>query len=145
MYIRSLGISCLLLGLLFKVLHWPGGSVLLILGGGVSLCTTLILLARGSSTVRLPVLLYPSAIVAWNGVIFKLMHWPGANIQLLLGLLGCALWFAIPPRRLHMPAQVMRSLYSFTKRATWSPMRTRYMPLGMVLTSNTPSRSASGA
>ena len=35
------------------------------------------------------------------GILFKVMHWPGANIQLLLGMTGCAVWFLVPqPRKL---------------------------------------------
>jgi hypothetical protein len=34
-----------------------------------------------------------------TGGSFKIMHWPGANLLLLLGLSICAAWFLIPPHR----------------------------------------------
>jgi hypothetical protein len=50
-----------------------------------------------------PLLLIGAGLVL-GGTIFKVMHWPSANVQLLLGMTGCAIWFLIPPRQ--APLQV---------------------------------------
>jgi hypothetical protein len=151
MYIRSIGIAGLILGILFKVQHWPGANVIALAGGlliiaavviglttrpmslslglrslaGVLLTATVVMkmlhwpfadLAfygavgtvlgviilergtldpRGVLDVHLPWLLFGSLVLFALGSTFKIMHWPGASIQLVLGMTGCAAWFLI--------------------------------------------------
>lgn len=103
MRIRSIAISGLLLGILFKTLHWPGANLLLQVSSLLVIGTLLLLLIqkRGTWTVELPrpAMLVGSVIAVIIGGLFKMMHWPGANIMLLLGLAACAAWFLIPQRK----------------------------------------------
>lgn len=100
--IRSVAIAGYILGILFKTLHWPGANVLLV-SSGILLVVTLGLLLfheRGPITVQLhrPALLVGSLMAVVTGGLFKTMHWPGANLLLMCGLMACALWFLIPSR-----------------------------------------------
>jgi hypothetical protein len=37
-----------------------------------------------------------AVLTGWQ---FKMMHWPGANMLLLVGLSVCAVWFLLLPMR----------------------------------------------
>ncbi len=41
MYIRALGIAGLGIGVLFKVMHWPGANVIIVAGGLITLVALL--------------------------------------------------------------------------------------------------------
>ncbi len=103
MYIRSIGIAGLILGLLFKTLHWPGANIILQSSALLAAITMTLLLIRkpGPWDIRIqhPIWIFGSVAVVLTGIIFKTMHWPGANIQLLLGMTSCAVWFLIPQTR----------------------------------------------
>jgi hypothetical protein len=49
--------------------------------------------------LRFSALLIMAVALVVVGTVFKVMHWPGANMQLLLGMTGCAVWFLIPQSR----------------------------------------------
>lgn len=49
--------------------------------------------------LRFSALLLVGIALVVGGTVFKVMHWPGANMQLLLGMTGCAVWFLIPQPR----------------------------------------------
>lgn len=108
MYIRSIAIAGHILGILFKTLHWPGANVLLVSSGILLVITLALLLVRkrGPITVQLyfPALLMGSLIAVVTGGLFKIMHWPGANMLLMTGLIVCAVWFLIPAGRRTMEA-----------------------------------------
>lgn len=101
--IRSIGIASLIIGILFKTLHWPGAGVIVIASSVVVIVTLSLLLFRkpGPLSVELqrPAMLVSSVIAVVTGGVFKVMHWPGANMLLLVGLSVCALWFLLPPMR----------------------------------------------
>jgi asparagine N-glycosylation enzyme membrane subunit Stt3 len=155
--IRSIAIAGFILGILFKTLHWPGASYILLISGVLTIVTLSLLLFRKPgpkpasavlrtvtgaliitfllfklfnlpfadvwvlaamvSTVgllfverdrpriqrvlalRFSALLVIGVALVVGGTVFKVMHWPGANIQLLLGMTGCAVWFLIPQSR----------------------------------------------
>lgn len=103
MHIRSIAIAGHILGILFKTLHWPGANVLLVSSGILLVITLALLLVRkrGPITVQLhfPALLMGSLIAVVTGGLFKIMHWPGANMLLMTGLIVCAAWFLIPAGR----------------------------------------------
>lgn len=102
MTIRSIAIAGYILGILFKMLHWPGANVLLVSSGILLVITLAFLLVRerGPITVRLhlPAMLLGSLMAVVTGGLFKIMHWPGANMLLMTGLIVCAVWFLIPQR-----------------------------------------------
>ena len=103
MYIRSLGIAGLIVGILFKTLHWPGANVIVLASSVVVIATMALLLIRkrGPWSVQLqrPAMLVGSVIAVVTGGVFKVMHWPGANMLLLAGLTVCAVWFLLPRAR----------------------------------------------
>lgn len=97
-----------LFGIALKLLHWPGGNIALILS--ISLLTifyfiasyflynpTRVLIVDGNSykttsskRVLLAVVTGMSMPVALIGILFRLMHWPGASVMLLIGCLTIA-------------------------------------------------------
>jgi len=100
--IRSIAIAGFILGILFKTLHWPGAGIILLSSGVLTIVSLAALLFRkpGPLTVQLqyPAMLIGSVIVVITGGLFKIMHWPGANMLLLLGLTTCAVWFLLTAR-----------------------------------------------
>ena len=103
MYIRSIGIAGLIIGILFKTLHWPGAGEIVVASSVVVIASLSLLLFRKprplSVQLQLPGMLVGSVIAVVTGGAFKVMHWPGANMLLLVGLVTCALWFLITPLR----------------------------------------------
>jgi len=103
MYIRSIGIAGLIIGILFKTLHWPGAGEIVVASSVVVIVTLSLLLFRKpgplSIQLQLPGMLVGSVITVVTGGLFKIMHWPGANMLLLVGLSVCAVWFLLPPIR----------------------------------------------
>ena len=81
-----------LAGILFQLLHLPGADVLLPLGFGLLLASTLLFTARANAAAGTPAplsyLLVATLALAILSTAFKLLHWPGVN---LLGLLTLAL------------------------------------------------------
>jgi hypothetical protein len=81
------------LGVTFKVQHWPGASVMLVLG-----ITSLIFLFmpaalidnyrhEGSAKNRILYIVgYITTLVVLGGALFKIMHWPGAGVIILIAL-----------------------------------------------------------
>lgn len=85
---------CILSGIAFRILHWPLADVLLLIGDLALILSMLVLIA---SVVRYPAAFTRiSAIRTLTGAVaglllgnagaFKIMHWPTANLQLLLGM-----------------------------------------------------------
>ncbi len=101
--LRSISIAGLILGILFKTLHWPGANILFQVSSVLVIVTLSLLLFRkpGPLSVELqrPTMLVASVIAVVTGGVFKVMHWPGANMLLLMGLSVCAAWFLLQPMR----------------------------------------------
>jgi len=80
-------------GCLFKIMHWPAAGIILVIGL-VSLSLVFLPLAIGNmfkagQVKRLRNFYILVAIVmAFNftGVMFKIMHWPGAGVLLMIGI-----------------------------------------------------------
>ena len=86
--------------LLFKLFHVPFADAW-VLAAVVSTVGVLFVERDSPSiqrvlTLRFSALLLVAIALVVGGSIFEVMHWPGANIQLLLGMTGCAVWFLIP-------------------------------------------------
>lgn len=84
-----------LLGSVFKVMHWPGAGVSFVLGIAIfSLIFLPLMIAlkfrdEGSKTDKLVLSFgFLVGIVTSLGFLFKMMHWPGANIMMLSGLVS---------------------------------------------------------
>jgi hypothetical protein len=94
--IYILGMICLsitLLAVLFKISYWPGAGILLLAGiGSLALLFLPIacLVAVKSTNDKLLKNLYIAAFISFSvdfiGMLFKIMHWPGAGIFLMIGI-----------------------------------------------------------
>lgn len=92
---------CIMTGILFRQLHWPGGDVILMVGDIsliVSMITLIVNTARSSASFSRAII-YRILAGSFGGLFFgigsafKIMHWPGANIQILLGVFLLAFFF----------------------------------------------------
>jgi hypothetical protein len=79
----------LIMGSFFKIMHWPGAGILLVLGITISSVIFLplmsILKSKEISTKTDKLIIVLGTIVGIlfaNFVMFKVMHWPGANVFL---------------------------------------------------------------
>lgn len=89
-----LGIACanlMLAGSLFKVFHWPGANVLLVLAVALFALVFLPVALYNSyrEQQRYRTLYIVTFLVFASGmlsVLFKVLHWPGANIIMTLSL-----------------------------------------------------------
>lgn len=85
--------SIIVIGSLFKISHWPGASILLVLGI-VSLVFAFLPLAlrnhfrtTGEGKNRLLyIVTWVTGFVVFGGMLYKTMHWPGAGIALIISL-----------------------------------------------------------
>lgn len=81
-------------GALFKIQHWPGAGIMLVLGflllGGVFMPSALSLLKK-ESKIKGSVFIYIAGIIGSSilllGILFKIQHYPGAGILLLFGFI----------------------------------------------------------
>lgn len=81
------------LGILFKMLHWPGAGILLTLGIFllvlVFLPVALINNYKESKNMGnrlLYIVTWITCLVVFTAMLFKIMHWPGAGYALLISL-----------------------------------------------------------
>ena len=85
---------CILIGVMFKIMHWPGASAILVTGNlSLTVCLLAILFGLLTSKTTFPRLTYSrnlfgvvGGMLVASGVFFKIMHWPGASILLVLGM-----------------------------------------------------------
>ncbi len=84
-----LGSILAIVGSVFKMMHWPGASILLTLGFVIVVLGFLpmyfILSFREQvekPKVIFPLVGYISLLLIFTGAVFKIMHWPGAGILL---------------------------------------------------------------
>lgn len=86
------GGTSLILGVLFKVMHWPGASILLIVGWTILLALFIPLLLISKLKENIPAkekriyTLGAFALILFElATLFKIMHWPGAGPLLIVG------------------------------------------------------------
>lgn len=94
--IYILGIVCLsitLLATLFKILHFSGAAILLIVGlGGLTFVFLPMAFARllKSTDDKLLKFVFTTAFISFAvdfiGMLFKILHWPGAGVFLIVGI-----------------------------------------------------------
>lgn len=100
--IRPVGGLLLLVTALMHTLNWPGGT--LVFYGTVVLVAATLLSDRTHidlprlGDLRAPALLLVGLALVSGGFLFKVMHWPTANIQILLGLACGVIWMLVPKR-----------------------------------------------
>jgi hypothetical protein len=90
----------LMVGSLFKIYHWPGAAILLLLGF-FALCFLFLpsanyIMHREKRDPRL-IGLFISAFIGsfgfFSGILFKIQHWPGTYILSMIGILTLSLIF----------------------------------------------------
>lgn len=82
-------------GLTFKLMHWPGATMLLSTGYFGVLVTIMMIAAnaiknKSAHSAAFRVRIFTGVIAAMliaSGSLFKIQHWPSANIQFVLGML----------------------------------------------------------
>ena len=85
---------CILIGLMFKIMHWPGATAILVAGNlSLSVCLLAILFGLLTNKTTFPRITYSrilfgvvGGMLVASGIFFKIMHWPGASILLVLGM-----------------------------------------------------------
>lgn len=97
-------VAFMLFGILFKIQHWPGAGPLLVLSlSSLSLlywAGTWALLGSGQATeVKFSAPAFALGFIGYSvvaiGIMFKMQHWPGGQVQLLVGLAtsaACHVW-----------------------------------------------------
>ena len=83
------------IGLLCKTLHWPYGNQAMFLGFCALILTSIALFVNSTKFVKSHSTTYNirtwvgflSAFLISSGSIFKMLHYPGANMQILAGML----------------------------------------------------------
>jgi hypothetical protein len=85
--------AIVVLGALLKINHWPGGGQLLILGIAMLVLVFLPLALRNHYTTEgnrknraLYIVTWLTCFVVFGGMLFKVMHWPGAGKALMIAL-----------------------------------------------------------
>jgi uncharacterized membrane protein len=89
-----------LLGLLFKIMHWPGANMMFVLGVaifGLLFIPLLIILKFKDEVETIDKWVLSIGLglgmIASVGVLFKVMHWPGAGILIFSSLVAFVLLF----------------------------------------------------
>ncbi|MDF1572062.1 MAG: hypothetical protein P1P82_10635 [Bacteroidales bacterium] len=84
-----LGSLLTIVGALFKIMHWPGAGIIMVLGFMTVVLGFLplyFILSYREQTekpnVIFPVVGYLSLLIVFTGAVFKIMHWPGAEMLL---------------------------------------------------------------
>lgn len=105
-----------LIGSLFKVLHWPGAGISFVLGIGIFgvIFLPLMIALKFKDEVKMQDKLVLSfglfiGIITTFGFLFKIMHWPFANILMLSGLTSFT--FAYAP--LYLMSRIRRPELKF--------------------------------
>jgi len=92
-YLGILSVMLIACGCLFKIMHWPAAGIILVIGF-VSLSLVFLPLAIANMVQAGPdkklrnFYILVAIVVAFNftGVLFKIMHWPGAGVLLMIGI-----------------------------------------------------------
>jgi hypothetical protein len=108
------------IGILFKTMHWPGASMMLILAFGIlfiSLFTTLNKenKAQGMSGFENAAMISTFSFLIL-GAAFRMQHWPGAMVLVVLGTactLALVLYGTLNQNRLKLGAQGTFTLLLF--------------------------------
>jgi len=85
--------AIIIIGALLKINHWPGGGQLLILGIVMLVIVFLPLALRNhykiegnSKNLALHIVTWLTCFVVFGGMLFKIMHWPGAGKFMMVAL-----------------------------------------------------------
>src|SRR5665647_2079255 len=85
--------AIIIIGALLKINHWPGGGQLLIIGIVMLVLVFLPLALRNhykievnSKNLALHIVTWLTCFVVFGGMLFKIMHWPGAGKLMMVAL-----------------------------------------------------------
>ena len=88
-----IGAFAYILGVLFKIQHWPGAGILLTIGLGFlalvflpSLLVSKCMDETNKKLIPIWIITFSSILIWILGLLFKIMHWPGASVLLLTGM-----------------------------------------------------------
>lgn len=90
--LRYFAIAVVIIGLVFKTLLWPLANMLLVLGLGSLACIFALSTFFFADVQMTRMLLGWGAATNVSGVLFSLLHWPGA-IELLI--VGVVMWVGV--------------------------------------------------
>ena len=82
--------ATLVVGLLLKFMHWPGAGTMLITSlGGIAIALLEYAIRNRKSKLLTRNIIYPLlGVVYVLGILFKVMHLPGAGIMLVVSMIG---------------------------------------------------------
>ena len=88
----NISLAIILVGTVFKIMHWPGAGYMLAFGFLV-VCSVFFPLAlyinyrdsEKKQNLALHLSAFVGGVVFMLGVVFKIMHWPGGGVLLLVG------------------------------------------------------------
>ena len=92
---------CILVGMMFKLMHWPGASATMLVGH-LSLILCMLTILAGLLTSKAAVSRWSyvriligsiGGIVVACGSCFKIMSWPGANVLFVIGMFLVTFFF----------------------------------------------------
>ncbi len=96
MNLRALGLAGLIVGVLFKLLHWPGAGYIVLFSALLTATALVLRMTRlhhpWTIVISKPGWFAPAIVTALCGMMFKTLHWPGANALLMLGMLATVAW-----------------------------------------------------
>ncbi|MHC1707353.1 MAG: hypothetical protein AB9842_07500 [Bacteroidales bacterium] len=94
------GMALMAFGALFKIQHYPGAAVLIVLGFFLMIAVffpiSMMVLRKESSQMQRPAIYFSAltgGIAVMMAVLLKVMHWPGANLMLIIGYGSTGLLF----------------------------------------------------
>lgn len=80
--LRSIGIALLLVGFLFKVMHWPGASLALVLGCAVLAVRVVVVLSKGRLLSAGEVIRPIAGVLLLITALMHALKWPGGTLAL---------------------------------------------------------------
>ncbi|HEY0977320.1 MAG TPA: hypothetical protein VGE21_07595 [Flavobacteriales bacterium] len=80
--LRSIGIALLLVGFLFKVMHWPGASLALVLGCAVLAVRVAVVLSKGRLLSAGEMIRPIAGVLLLITALMHALQWPGGTLAL---------------------------------------------------------------
>jgi hypothetical protein len=112
------------IGVVFKKMHWPGASMLLLLGVIVGIVFLILYLINGTKLLKSGmektngIITAITMIIVFIGFTFKSMHWPGGQILLITSnislLISSILMFIDAFSEVDKAKQSIKGLFAFS-------------------------------
>jgi hypothetical protein len=137
MNLRPIGIAAMIIGFMFKVMHWPGANAS-VLAGGLLIMVSLLLDLTARPLSLGPVLRSLAGVLLTATVLFKLLHWPFATV-IMYGALAATIAALVVARDQFKAGQVLdrRFLWLLAVSATTAMVgllfKVMHWPAGSIL------------